>query len=44
MGEQNLKLEPGDKIIYGENDPHVWYDNMEEALVNAGFTMSKEVA
>lgn len=37
-------LNPGDKIIYGESDPHVWYDNMKEALENAGFTLSKEVA
>lgn len=35
-------LNPGDKI-FNENDPHVWYDNMKEALENAGFTLSKEV-
>jgi len=37
-------LSPGDKMIYNENDPHVWYDNMKETLENAGFTMFKEVA
>lgn len=37
-------LYPGDKIIYNENDPHIWYDNMKEALENAGFTLFKEVA
>lgn len=37
-------LYPGDKIIYNENDPHIWYDNMKEALENAGFTLSKEVS
>lgn len=37
-------LNPGDKMIFNENDPHVWYDNMKEALENAGFTLSKEVA
>ncbi|EXG87775.1 hypothetical protein K413DRAFT_4674 [Clostridium sp. ASBs410] len=37
-------LNPGDKIIYNENDLHVWYDNMKEALENAGYTLTKEVA
>ena len=44
MIERNLELEPGDKIIFNENDSHIWYDNMKEALENAGFTLSKEVA
>ena len=49
-GENNMNknnqpvLYPGDMIIYNENDPHVWYDNMKEALENAGFTLPKEVA
>lgn len=42
--DKQLVLNPGDKIIPNENDPHVWYDNMKEALENAGFTLSKEVA
>lgn len=37
-------LNSGDKMISSENDPHVWYDNMKEALENAGFIFSKEVA
>lgn len=37
-------LNPGDKMIYNENDTRVWYDNMKEALENVGFSISKEVA
>jgi len=37
-------LNPGDKIICNEKDNHVLYDNMKEALENAGFTLSEEVA
>lgn len=37
-------LYPGDKIVFNENDPHVWYDNMKDALENAGYKLSGEVA
>lgn len=37
-------LNPEDKTICNEKDNYVWYDNMKEALENAGYTLSGEVA